>query len=278
MSNMLQNNHLTEERLFTVNEHKMWQKLFEKQTSNLKNKACTIFLKNLIKMELSPVKIPTIREINIKLMSVSGWQVIPVTGLIEYELYFELLANRKFPIAMIIRQDNEENLSKDPDIFHEIFGHCTMLFSFDYAEFMQEFAKFILKVRTIDRPIFSRLIWFTTETGLIKDLDGLKIFGSSILSSFDESIYCLKSIEPIRKTFNLLDIFREPYRADILQKTYYILDSSQQLYRLLDNTQQLLELVDEARNLGEFTPNFPIIYNKYANIGHCYPIKKTPNV
>jgi phenylalanine-4-hydroxylase len=277
MSNMLQNDSVTEERSFSSDAHLMWQKLFSKQITNLKDKAFPTYLINLEKLGLLHERIPTIEELNIRL-SATGWQVIPVTGLIQYELYFELLANRKFPIAMIMRLDNEENLCKDPDVFHEIFGHCTMLITPEYANFMQEFAKFALTIKKTDRPIFARLIWFTTETGLINTEHGLRIFGSSILSSYTESIYCLESHEPIRKPFNIVNIFREPYRADILQKTYYILENTNQVYGLLNNTNELYEAVKIARELGEFIPRFPITHDKYSNIGHCHHINEFANI
>ena len=275
MSNLIQNSNLFQDHVFSDADYAMWKKIFIKQIVNLQDKAHPIFLSNYKRLKLSANEIPKLGDLNAILLATTGWQVVPVDGLIGNEQYFHLLSKRIFPVAMIMRTSNEELLSKDPDIFHEIFGHCTMLMSSDYADFMQEFAKFALTVKTIDRPIIARLLWFTTETGLIKTESGLKIFGGSLLSSYAESIYCLTSKVPILTPFNLIDIFREPYRADILQKKYFILNDMRQLYCLLNKVNVLLRAVGAARALGENPPLFPVTFDKYSNVGHCYSLKKT---
>lgn len=257
------------EKIYTANEHALWEKLYTKQLKNLQNKAYQPFLDNIKKFGLPSSQIPKLQEVSQTLYDFSGWRIVPVNGLIDFESYFTLLSQKKFPTAIFIRAESEEDLSKDPDIFHEIFGHCTMLLSIDYAYFMHEYAKFALTIKVEDRPLFARLIWFTTETGLFKSQAGMKIFGSSILSSFLESIYCLHSDECIRKPFDVIEIFREPYRADLLQKVYYVLEDSNQLFNLLDNTSRLNKIMNEARKMGENQALFPVEHNQYTNIGYC---------
>ena len=275
MANLIQNFNSFPDNVFSEGDYAMWEELFIKQIKNLQDKAHPIFFSNYNRLKLSANEIPKLIDLNASLLAATGWEVVPVNGLIESKQYFHLLSKRLFPVAMIMRTKDQNLLSKDPDFFHEIFGHCTMLMSSDYADFMQEFAIFALTVKTIDHPIIARLLWFTTETGLIKTKSGIKIFGSSILSSYEESIYCLTSKVPILTPFNLVDIFREPYRADILQKKYFLLNDTRQLYCLLDNINILLRAVAIARELGEKPPLFPITFDKYSNIGHCYSLKKT---
>lgn len=260
------------EFIFTPKDDAMWSKLYKKQSTQLQNIATKTFLKKLEQFNLPTNRVPTLNEISERLLSATGWQVRPVKGLIGYNTYFSLLKRRQFPVAMFMRTENEENLSKDPDLFHEVFGHCTMLMFQPYADFMQSFAEFALSVLPDDQPLFSRLIWFTTETGLIRSEGEIKVFGSSVLSSYDEARYAVYHASPIRKPFDIVNIFREPYRADILQKVYYILDHPNQLYSLLNDTSALYEALEIARSLGEFEPLFEVSNDKYSNVGHCYPI------
>jgi len=255
--------------IFNDTDHQMWQKLYKKQIHRLKDVVNPVFLDNLKKFKLPIDRVPTLNEISEKMYAAAGWRATPVNGLIGYDRYFSLLKDRLFPTAMFMRQGGEEDLSKDPDFFHEVFGHCTMLLSMEYANFMHEYAKFALTADIVDRPLFARLIWFTTETALLRVNGVLKIYGSSIISSYTESFYCLNSNEPVFKSFNVVDIFREPYRADLLQKVYYILDNVNQLYNLLDNTGKLYQQLKKARELGEFPAAFTAEHSKYANIGHC---------
>lgn len=260
------------QRDYTKKDHQMWQTLLEKQTINLQDKVNPVFLHNWRKFNLPSQRIPLLNEISERLYAATKWKVEPVLGLIGYETYFSLLKNRRFPVADFIREESELELSKDPDIFHEVFGHCTMLLSQDYADFMSEFGKFALTISSEDRPMFARLIWFTTETGLIQYERQIKIYGSSIISSYKESLYCLQN-QVIHKPFDVISIFREPYRADILQNVYYVLEQAQQIYNLLADTSYLFKLLKKARLLGEHPALFPVVKSKYCNAGHCCPVE-----
>lgn len=268
---MIQNQFITQKENFSNSEDMVWKKLYSKQILNLQNKAFPTFLENIKSFKLPINKVPLLSDVSDILRAATGWQVAPVSGLLDYDTYFTLLSKKKFPSTTFIRAQHEENLSKDPDIFHEIFGHCTMLLSHEYADFMAEYAKFALTVANKNRPLFARLIWFTTETGLIQIDNQLKIYGSSILSSYDESTYCLQKSGPIHKPFNIESIFREPFRADLLQRVYYVINDINQVYSLINNTSLLYKILYNARQLGEFAALFPIEQNKYSNIGHCYP-------
>jgi phenylalanine-4-hydroxylase len=67
------------------------------------------------------------------------------------------------------------------------------------------------------------------EFGLIRQKDGLRIYGSGIVSSKGESIHCLDSDAPNRIGFDLERIMRTRYRIDTYQKTYFVIDSFEQL-------------------------------------------------
>ena len=275
MSHMIQNSCMRETIKFSAEDDLMWHKLYTKQFTNIQDKAFSIFLKKLKEFDLPVSRVPQLYEVSDKIYSATKWQVVPVSGLVEYNTYFSMLAERKFQSATNIRSECEEDLSKDPDIFHELFGHCTMLLSQEYADFMQEFAKFSLTLSELDRPLITRLIWFTTETGLIKTEAGTKIYGSSIMSSYAETLHSLKNTENIHKSFDIVNIFREPFRADILQRVYYVIEDIKQVYSLVQDPLNLITAMRVAREMGEYPPLFPVTHNKYSNIGHCVPLEVT---
>ena len=68
------------------------------------------------------------------------------------------------------------------------------------------------------------------EFGLIQTAEGLRIFGSGIVSSGGESVHCLDSPAPNRLGFDLLRVMRTRYRIDTFQKTYFVIDSFEQLF------------------------------------------------
>jgi phenylalanine-4-hydroxylase len=68
------------------------------------------------------------------------------------------------------------------------------------------------------------------EFGLIRTGEGLRIYGSGIVSSRAESIYCLESETPKRIAFDLMRVMRTQYRIDDLQESYFVIDSFDQLF------------------------------------------------
>ncbi|MEM1081375.1 MAG: phenylalanine 4-monooxygenase, partial [Pseudomonadota bacterium] len=60
---------------------------------------------------------------------------------------------------------------------------------------------------------------------------------------------------PIRRPFDPIDALRTPYRIDIYQTVYYILDRMDDLFELAN--QDLLALIRKAQALGQFEPTYP---------------------
>ena len=96
-----------------------------------------------------------------------------------------------------------------------------------------------------DRVMLAKLYWFTIEFGLIKTKAGLRAYGGGILSSMSETPYCLESHIAQRKPFDVLEVLRTPYRIDIMQPIYFVIDSFDVLFQLID--MDLLGLIHEAR-------------------------------
>ena len=122
-----------------------------------------------------------------------------------------------------------------------------------YADFMHEFGKRALAYEGRERSRMFRLFWFTVEFGLIKQDKQIKAYGSGILSSIGETQYCLTS-KSKKQPFDPLTILRTPFKVDIMQPLYYVLDAFTQLFQIFD--QNLDELLKEAARLGDLKPEF----------------------
>ena len=61
-----------------------------------------------------------------------------VPGLVPDAIYFDHLANRRFPAANFIRRANELDYSQKPDIFHDVFGHVPILSTVSFDAFLFE--------------------------------------------------------------------------------------------------------------------------------------------
>lgn len=239
---------------WTLNENMMWNTLITRQTEIVKTRACDEFLEGLERIGFARDRVPQHTEINSRLKDFTGWEVEVVPALIPAKEFFTLLANKKFPAASFIRIPEELDYIQEPDIFHEFYGHVPLLTFSEYANFMEEFGKLALTVAPKDRRRMFRLFWFTIEFGLLKSKDGVKAYGGGMLSSIHETVYSVESPVAKREPFDALVALRTPYRIDIPQPLYYVLDKFSDLYKILD--QDLIALLEKSKELGDFEPLF----------------------
>lgn len=232
-----------------------WARLYDRQIKHIQNKACDDYIKGIELLGFSSNRIPQHDEVTKRLSGHHGWGVQQVAALIPASEFFTLLANKKFPAASFIRLPEELDYIMEPDIFHEFFGHCPLLTNKAYAEFMYAFGKIALEAKPKDRVQLFRLFWFTIEFGLINTPQGLRAYGGGILSSFGETTYALESSVPERLAFDPVEALRTPFRIDILQPIYYVINSFDDLFHLID--QDLHKLLATARALGSHAPKFP---------------------
>jgi phenylalanine-4-hydroxylase len=239
---------------YSLDEQKVWRVLFERQLKLLPGRACDEFMTGLELLQITPEAIPQLPELSARLKAQTGWQVAPVAALISAREFFELLATRYFPAATFIRTMEELDYVKEPDIFHELFGHCPMLTDRVYAEFVYDYALTVLTFPESDWPLLQRLFWFTVEFGLINTAQGLRAYGGGILSSISETAYSVESDVPLRVRFEPVAAFRTPYRIDQLQPVYFVIDKYQTLFDFV--LSDISSLLTRARELGEFPPFF----------------------
>ncbi len=235
-------------------ENQIWADLIKRQLSCIEGKACPEYMAGLQRLNLPQDRIPQLHEVNAVLAATTGWQCAEVPALISFDRFFELLANKQFPVATFIRSRDEFDYLQEPDVFHEIFGHCAMLTHPDFAEFTHIYGKLGLAASKEDRVYLARLYWFTIEFGLIDTAEGLRIYGGGILSSPGETQYAIHSDIPERKVLDVVDVFRTPYRIDIMQPIYFRIQSIRQLFDIahLD----LMALVQQDKALGLDAPKF----------------------
>jgi len=245
---------------WTAQEHKTWQTLITRQLAHIENKACDEYLHGLTKLKLPLDKIPLLEQVSKVLRATTGWQCHPVPALIGFGEFFKLLSEKKFPVATFIRSEDELDYLQEPDIFHEIFGHCPLLTNQSFADYTQAYGKMGLKATKEQRVFLARLYWFTVEFGLLDTPDGLRIFGGGILSSPTETNYALTNQQVERKVLNkqkVIDVLRTPYRIDILQPVYYMLNKISDLDDIRSyDIDEMMALVEQASQLGLFTAKF----------------------
>ena len=213
-------------------EHDVWTTLYERQAGLLQGRACDAFLRGLDALDLHRGGIPDFARINEELTRLTGWSVVAVPGLVPDEVFFEHLANRRFPAGRFIRKPDELDYLQEPDVFHDVFGHVPMLTDPTFADYMQAYGQG--GMRALGRGQLhnlARLYWYTVEFGLIETAEGLRIYGAGIVSSRAESIFALDDPSPNRLGFDLERVMRTPYRIDDFQQVYFVIPSLKSLLK-----------------------------------------------
>jgi phenylalanine-4-hydroxylase len=221
---------------YTAQDHGTWLTLYDRQAAILPGRACQAYLDGLAALDLRGAGIPDFSDLSEKLMALTGWQVVAVPGLVPENVFFEHLANRRFPSGNFIRRPDQLDYLQEPDIFHDVFGHVPMLTDPVFADYMQAYGRGGLRAGAFGQlEKLARLYWYTVEFGLLQTDEGLRIYGAGIVSSRTESVFALDDASPNRLGFDLTRVLRTPYRIDDFQQVYFVIDS---LQSLLDITVQ----------------------------------------
>jgi phenylalanine-4-hydroxylase len=213
-------------------EHGIWRTLYERQAKVLPGRATDEFLDGLKRLELVSDRIPDFERMSDMLEKLTGWRVVAVPSLVPDAVFFDHLANRRFPAGQFIRKPEQLDYIEEPDVFHDVFGHVPMLAHPVFANYMEAYGKGGQRALSEFGALknLARLYWYTVEFGLIEKPEGLRIYGSGIVSSRAESIYAVENPSPNRIHFELERVMRTKYRIDDFQESYFVIGSFDELF------------------------------------------------
>ena len=219
---------------YTPDEDVIWGELYRRQMTLLADTACREYLDGVKMLGLKPDKVPQLLDVNRRLNETTGFGVEGVPALIPPSRFYELLSQGKFPLATFLRRREHIDYIEEPDLFHEVFGHCPMLTNQSYANFVRHFGETAVRLGKGYSWHLFRIFWFTVEFGLINTPQGRRCFGAGIVSSPSEAKAAMEGKACEFRPFDLLSVLRTPYRIDILQPIYYVIDSFADLEAIVE--------------------------------------------
>lgn len=218
---------------YTTADHAVWKTLFERQSRLLPGRACDEFLRGMRELPIGAEQIPDFEAMSEVLMDRTGWQVVAVPGLVPDDVFFEHLAHRRFPAGQFIRKPHQLDYLEEPDVFHDVFGHVPMLMNPVIADYIQAYGQGGLRAKRLGAlEKLARVYWYTVEFGLVRQADGMRIYGAGIVSSATETVFSVENASPNRVRFELDRVMRTRYRIDDFQETYFVLDHLDELLEL----------------------------------------------
>jgi phenylalanine-4-hydroxylase len=213
----------------------------------------------------------------------TGWTLLPVAGFLNEELFFEVNANRQFPVTDIIRKSprfdekyagrdirNDEGYTPEPDIFHDIQAHVPFLMNREYADFLADVGVLGHDIITDQQGLGPELVahnlkrlqnfaWWTYEFGVVKnngatdnirrsnnDID-YEIYGAGIISSYDET---LNVVHCAKRSSNRSQFL--PFDIEEIVMTRYDYSDIQDRYYVIDSMGDLYAAYYENKDLFFF--------------------------
>ena len=255
--------------LYSEENHEAWRKLYARMLPRWERYANEHYLRGIRSLCLDPDHIPRLEDVNHFLRPLTGFQAKAVSGYIPSFLFFDCLRNREFPTTITIRRSDRLDYLPEPDIFHDIAGHVPMHTDKHFAETLVRFGEcartavdLVSGIRDQETRVhcltsivkaMARFFWFTIEFGLMQGRNGLKVYGSGLLSSYGEISHAMEAPEVQRYPIRLEWAINQAFEIDHYQPLLFIVDSFDHLFTLVD----LLEKWMRAGKLNNVAPGEP---------------------
>ncbi|SKA44805.1 phenylalanine-4-hydroxylase, monomeric form [Chitinophaga eiseniae] len=230
-----------DDSLYQEADHHTWSQLFQKQNQLGNEHLASAYLEGYEKLRLDDRRIVRIEDISRRLEAISGWTLVPVSGLIPTRDFFYMLINKKYPVTVYIRQPHELDFSEQPDIFHDVYGHLPLLTNEKFTRFLTSYSIIALKYVNNDRAVdfLGRLYWFTYEMGLIMENGESKAYGGAIITSSEERANIASGAAPVYP-FSLDQVMNTPYNPYKLQQQYFVINSFDELFNVIEGLEEKL--------------------------------------
>jgi phenylalanine-4-hydroxylase len=240
--------------LYSEENHAAWRSLYSRMRSRWQQYANEHFLKGIESLCFDPERVPRLEDVNRFLNPLTGFRAKPVSGYVPSFVFFDCLRNREFPTTITIRRSDRLDYLPEPDIFHDIAGHVPMHTDPVFADTLvrlgecahtaaevvgeiQDEAKRLERLESIIRAM-ARFFWFTVEFGLMRSANGLKVYGSGLLSSYGEITHAIDSDEVQRYPIQLEWVINQAFEIDHYQPLLFIVDSFPHLFSLVEELER----------------------------------------
>jgi phenylalanine-4-hydroxylase len=223
---------------YSEDQHRIWAELVARAFAELEEHAAREYLDGFSIIGLERDRLPDLEAISARLEPRTGWNATPVSGFLPAPAFFEMLAGRRFPTTTWLRGRESLEYTPEPDIFHDVFGHVPMHAHAVFADFLAHYGRVCASIA--DAGVLEklgRLFWYTVEFGLIRQQDGIKVYGSGLISSHGECRNVMEGHCAVRD-FTLDEVVNTPVKVDELHKLLFAVSSFDQIYEAMHEAER----------------------------------------
>ena len=243
--------------LYSEENHEAWRRLYARMLPRWDKYANEHFRAGIRSLSLPADRVPRLDDVNRFLRPLTGFQAKPVSGYVPAFVFFDCLHNREFPTTITIRSSAKLDYLPEPDIFHDIAGHVPMHTDRHFADTLVRFGECAHtaadivsgirdeteRIHTLTNIIkaMARFFWFTIEFGLMRSRNGLRVYGSGLLSSYCEIEHAIDSPNVQRYPIQLEWAINQAFEIHHYQPLLFIVDSFDHLFSLVDRLEQWMK-------------------------------------
>ena len=198
-------------------EHGVWREVWAHLEPLHRERACRECLELGAKLGLPRDRVPQLAELNPTLLAATGFQMVPVAGLVSGRKFLERLSERVFLSTQYVRHAAQPLYTPEPDVIHELVGHAATLIHPALAELNRRIGAAAMSAgpegdldsETPSALELERVYWYTLEFGAAEEDGEVKAYGAGLLSSYGE-------IQSFRRDAELL-----PFDLERMASTEY---------------------------------------------------------
>ncbi len=250
----------TQEISFSEDQHKIWADLFAGiHQSFFLEHICQEFIDGLALLELNPYRIPTVKHLNERITTRTGWNIERTA--VRYTLaddWYVKFAQRIFLITDYLRTRDQMEFTPEPDMFHDIFGHLPYLAHEFYARIEDKFAPAYMNATRDEKEVIKRLAWYSTEFGLVMENNRFKVFGAGTISGRSELANTIMEFYRLSRD-SVID-----YRGDVFEQLQSLFEIHKK------DIIHIIEGINDLHQKGEMSSQdqgWNVVHSLYKKLG-----------
>jgi phenylalanine-4-hydroxylase len=221
-------------------DHSTWKTLYQRMIPFWERYANPRYLDGIARLRLDPERVPRLEDVNRFLHPLTGFEARAVSGYIPAFEFFDCLRNRQFPTTIKVRPTDQLDYYPEPDIFHDVAGHVPMHTDRAFAEALVRFGECAHEAAgrrgnpeavASNIRAMARFFWFTVEFGLMRTPQGIRAYGSGLLSSHGELEHSIESPAVQRYPLQLEWAINQGFDIDHYQPLLFTIRDFEELYQ-----------------------------------------------
>ena len=218
---------------YTEAEHALWRLVAAELARKHERFACDAARAGAAALALPTDEVPQLEDVSRRLGALTGFRVEPVPGLVPTRRFYGSLADRCFLSTQYMRHTSVPFYTPEPDLVHEVVGHCSLLANPMFARLHRLAGEASLRAGSAATlEFFSRVFWFTLEFGVVRERGEVRCYGAGLLSSFGE-----------------IEVFRNaeirPFDVEAMGRTDYDITTYQPVLFAAEGIDQVTEELGE---------------------------------